>query len=70
MTVELEDAVHLANLTIKEGFEDQMTADDIEVGVKDQMVADIIEVVCSEAGFRVLDPITKRLPSKHSLREL
>ncbi|KAK9508912.1 hypothetical protein O3M35_006353 [Rhynocoris fuscipes] len=45
-TLELDDAVHTAILTLKEGFEGQMTADNIEVGV------------CDEAGFRVLDPNT------------
>ncbi|XP_073997725.1 proteasome subunit alpha type-2-like [Rhodnius prolixus] len=47
-TLELDDAVHTAILTLKEGFEGQMTADNIEVGV------------CDEAGFRVLDPNTVR----------
>uniref|UniRef100_T1HZ31 Uncharacterized protein n=1 Tax=Rhodnius prolixus TaxID=13249 RepID=T1HZ31_RHOPR len=49
-TLEMEDAVHSANLTLKERFEGQTTAHNIEVGV------------CSEAGFRVLDSITKRIP--------
>lgn len=42
--LELEDAVHTAILTLKEGFEGQMTADNIEIGV------------CDEKGFKVLTP--------------
>ncbi|XP_076682066.1 proteasome alpha2 subunit [Andrena cerasifolii] len=42
--LELDDAVHTAILTLKEGFEGQMTADNIEVGI------------CDENGFRRLDP--------------
>ncbi|XP_067138484.1 proteasome subunit alpha type-2 [Centruroides vittatus] len=40
--LELEDAVHTAILTLKEGFEGQMTADNIEIGI------------CNESGFRRL----------------
>uniref|UniRef100_A0A0A9Y4M3 Proteasome subunit alpha type n=2 Tax=Lygus hesperus TaxID=30085 RepID=A0A0A9Y4M3_LYGHE len=43
-TQDIEDAVHTAILTLKEGFEGQMDADNIEVGI------------CDEKGFRVLDP--------------
>jgi 20S proteasome subunit alpha 2 len=42
--LELDDAVHTAILTLKEGFEGQMTADNIEVGI------------CDAQGFRRLDP--------------
>ena len=42
--LELEDAVHTAILTLKEGFEGQMTEDNIEIGI------------CNEAGFRRLSP--------------
>jgi len=42
--LELEDAVHTAILTLKEGFEGQMTEDNIEIGV------------CNEKGFRRLPP--------------
>ncbi|XP_049524930.1 proteasome subunit alpha type-2-like [Dermacentor silvarum] len=42
--LELEDAVHTAILTLKEGFEGQMTADNIEVGL------------CDATGFRRLSP--------------
>jgi len=42
--LELDDAVHTAILTLKESFEGQMTADNIEVGV------------CDAQGFRRLDP--------------
>lgn len=42
--MELDDAVHTAILTLKESFEGQMTADNIEVGV------------CDANGFRRLDP--------------
>ncbi|XP_059488275.1 proteasome subunit alpha type-2 [Neocloeon triangulifer] len=42
--LELDDAVHTAILTLKEGFEGQMTADNIEVGI------------CDATGFRRLDP--------------
>ncbi|CAB3362572.1 proteasome subunit alpha type-2 [Cloeon dipterum] len=42
--LELEDAVHTAILTLKEGFEGQITADNIEVGI------------CDASGFRRLDP--------------
>jgi 20S proteasome subunit alpha 2 len=40
--LELEDAVHTAILTLKEGFEGQMTEDNIEIGI------------CNDAGFRRL----------------
>lgn len=42
--LELEDAIHTAILTLKEGFEGQMTADNIEIGV------------CSKGGFKRLTP--------------
>ncbi|XP_064472123.1 proteasome subunit alpha type-2 [Ornithodoros turicata] len=42
--LELEDAVHTAILTLKEGFEGQMTADNIEIGI------------CNKEGFRRLSP--------------
>ena len=42
--MELEDAIHTAILTLKEGFEGQMTEDNIEVGISDQ------------TGFRKLPP--------------
>ncbi|XP_047136375.1 proteasome subunit alpha type-2 isoform X1 [Hydra vulgaris] len=42
--MELEDAVHTAILTLKEGFEGQMTEDNIEVGI------------CNKNGFRKLTP--------------
>ncbi|XP_037949066.1 proteasome subunit alpha type-2 [Teleopsis dalmanni] len=44
--LELDDAVHTAILTLKEGFEGKMTADNIEVGV------------CDANGFKRLDPST------------
>ena len=44
--LELDDAVHTAILTLKEGFEGKMTADNIEVGV------------CDRNGFKSLDPST------------
>ena len=37
----MEDAVHTAILTLKEGFEGQMTEDNIEIGI------------CNDAGFRL-----------------
>ena len=40
--LELEDAVHTAILTLKEGFEGQMTEDNIEIGI------------CNEGGFRYI----------------
>lgn len=42
--LELDDAVHTAILTLKEGFEGQMNADNIEVGI------------CDASGFRRLNP--------------
>lgn len=42
--LELEDAVHTAILTLKEGFEGQMTADNIEIGI------------CNKDGFKRLTP--------------
>jgi len=42
--LELEDAVHTAILTLKEGFEGQMTEDNIEIGI------------CNADGFRRLAP--------------
>lgn len=42
--MELEDAVHTAILTLKEGFEGQMTEDNIEIGI------------CNPDGFRRLSP--------------
>ncbi|KAK2570341.1 Proteasome subunit alpha type-2 [Acropora cervicornis] len=43
-SLELEDAIHTAILTLKESFEGQMTEDNIELGV------------CNEQGFRRLTP--------------
>jgi len=43
-TIELEDAVHTAILTLKEGFEGQMTEENIELGI------------CNKDGFRKLTP--------------
>lgn len=34
--MELEDAIHTAILTLKEGFEGQMTENNIEIGVVNQ----------------------------------
>lgn len=42
--IELEDAVHIAILTLKEGFEGQMNGDNIEIGV------------CNKQGFKRLTP--------------
>ncbi|XP_063706072.1 proteasome subunit alpha type-2 [Culicoides brevitarsis] len=42
--LELDDAVHTAILTLKEGFEGQMTEHNIEIGI------------CDKQGFRRLDP--------------
>ncbi|KAF8777269.1 proteasome subunit alpha type-2-like [Argiope bruennichi] len=42
--LELDDAIHNAILTLKEGFEGQMTADNIEIGI------------CNKSGFRRLLP--------------
>lgn len=42
--LELDDAVHTAILTLKESFEGQMTADNIEVGI------------CDQSGFKRLEP--------------
>eukprot|EP00094_Tigriopus_californicus_P000018 TCALIF_00018-PA protein Name:"Similar to PSMA2 Proteasome subunit alpha type-2 (Homo sapiens)" AED:0.14 eAED:0.14 QI:0/0/0/1/1/1/4/0/234 len=42
--LELEDAVHTAILTLKEGFEGQMTEDNVEIGI------------CDENGFRRFTP--------------
>ncbi|XP_037050187.1 proteasome subunit alpha type-2 [Bradysia coprophila] len=44
--LELDDAVHTTILTLKEGFEGQITADNIEVGI------------CDQNGFRRLDVST------------
>jgi 20S proteasome subunit alpha 2 len=43
--IELEDAIHTAILTLKEGFEGEMTENNIEVGIVD-----------SDKQFRVLSP--------------
>jgi len=43
--LELEDAIHTAILTLKEGFEEAITADNIEIGV-----------IGSDRKFRVLTP--------------
>jgi len=43
-SLELEDAVHTAILTLKESFEGQMTEDNIEIGI------------CNADGFRRLSP--------------
>ena len=43
-SLELEDAVHTAILTLKESFEGQMTQDNIEIGL------------CDADGFRRLKP--------------
>lgn len=42
--LELEDAIHTAILTLKEGFEGQMTSDNIEIGI------------CNKDGFKRLAP--------------
>ena len=42
--LELEDAIHTAILTLKEGFEGQMTEDNIEIGI------------CNADGFKRLTP--------------
>ena len=47
--LELDDAVHTAILTLKEGFEGQMTEDNIEIGI------------CNEGGFRYHVVIDMRL---------
>lgn len=44
--LELDDAVHTAILTLKEGFEGQMNENNIEVGI------------CDQTGFHRLDPST------------
>jgi 20S proteasome subunit alpha 2 len=44
--MELDDAVHIAILTLKEGFEGQMNETNIEVGISD------------DTGFHRLDPAT------------
>jgi 20S proteasome subunit alpha 2 len=44
-TMELEDAIHTAILTLKEGFEGQMTDTNIEIGIVD-----------AKHGFRRLEP--------------
>ena len=43
--LELEDAVHTAILTLKEGFEGQISGRNIEIGV-----------VCTDRAFRILTP--------------
>ena len=43
--IELEDAIHTAILTLKEGFEGQMTENNIEIGIVDL-----------SGRFRVLTP--------------
>merc|ERR1711918_324843 len=59
--LELEDAVHTAILTLKEGFEGQMTEDNIEIGI------------CNADGFRRLSPqevrTTWRTFSRHLRRQ-
>ena len=42
--LELEDAIHTAILTLKEGFEGQMSGDNIEIGI------------CNKDGFKRLTP--------------
>lgn len=42
--LELEDAIHTAILTLKEGFDGQMTEDNIEIGI------------CNTDGFKRLEP--------------
>ena len=43
--MELEDAIHTALLTLREGFEGEMTKDNIEVGI-----------VGEDRKFRILTP--------------
>ena len=43
-SLELEDAVHTAILTLKEGFEGQMTEHNVEIGI------------CDSNGFRRFSP--------------
>jgi len=42
--LELEDAIQTAILTLKEGFEGQMTQDNIEIGI------------CNSEGYKRLSP--------------
>lgn len=44
LDLELDDAVHTAILTLKEGFEGRMTEDNVEIGIT------------IEQGFRRLSP--------------
>lgn len=44
--MELEDAIHTALLTLREGFEGEMTKDNIEVGIVDS----------TTRKFRILSP--------------
>jgi 20S proteasome subunit alpha 2 len=44
--LELEDSVHTAILSLKEGFDGQITEDNIEIGI------------CNESGFKKLPPST------------
>ena len=56
--MELEDAVHTAILTLKEGYEGQMTEDTIEIGI-----AELHETINKEGNkesvgrFRKLKPL-------------
>merc|ERR1712217_938645 len=43
--MELEDAIHIAILTLKEGFEEAITADNVEIGI-----------IGTDRKFRVLTP--------------
>merc|ERR1719197_27537 len=60
--IELEDAIHTAILTLKEGFEGQMNENNIEIGIVSQSggfrtlspseVRDYLGVVSQSGGFR------------------
>ena len=55
--MELEDAVHTAILTLKEGFEGQMTESSIEIGIAYQTEKTTSEGEIYKTGvFRRLEP--------------
>ena len=52
--MELEDAIHTALLTLREGFEGEMNSENIEVGVVRNIEVGVVSK--SDGKFRLLAP--------------
>jgi len=52
--MELEDAIHTALLTLKEGFEGEMTQDTVEIGIHFHMKNCLIQRDCERTGRAII----------------